>query len=202
MASSKIDRAVKRALRMALKEVADKLTDQIQDEYNSVIGKFYKHYTPKVYDRSGATYEASSYAQIGEGVLMPNEDSSVAGIEVDPYYIWHSAGGYNSYNQPTSYVFERTFVQGIHGMTPTEARNLMIKHQNGVFLNTEIVSVIKKGWFKDTEFIHVTPPKAPMSPSPKSLLDKKFKKEIRTDENIDPLFDSALSKYLNKYLPK
>lgn len=187
MPQSDFDKAVRKAVRAAIKDVAKQLTEEIHEKYQSIITKFYEHYPkPVLYDRTYSTYRATDYDLAGESLAGPAAEkvvSSIGGINVDAYYIWHHVGG-NPYRQPTSYVFERTFAKGIHGMTPKEAKNTFRKSKNV---------------FGDDILVKIKAPKSPMTPHPKTLLDKEFKK-IRKGEHIDPMVNEAITKYLNKYL--
>ena len=182
-----LDRAVRLATRAAIKEVAKQLTEELHEKYVNVITKFYEDYPkPVLYKRTYSTYKATDYDMQGESLAGPSAEKVpgyVGGINVDAYYIWHHVGG-SPYRQPASYVFERTFAKGIHGFTNKEAKSMVRSGKNV---------------FGDRISIKIKPPKAPMRPTPKRLMDKEFR-EIRKRDHIDPMVNAALTKYLNKYL--
>lgn len=182
-----LEKSVKKAIRAAIKDVAKEITEELHEKYRSIITEFYEHYpNPRVYNRTYSTYRATDYDIAGEslaGVPAERGNGYVGGINVDAYYIWHHVGG-TPYKQPVSYVFERTFAGGIHGMTPKEAKGRFRKGKNV---------------FGDTVSIKINPPKAPMRPSPRTLMNKEFRK-IRKRDHIDPMVNKSITKYLNEYL--
>ena len=102
----------KKRMRNALKKTADEVSYMIQEAYTSSIDAFYDSYDPRWYDRTGATYEASDYHDTN-GIISVGSggDSYEVGIRVDPSRMGAP------YKKNTAWVFDRTFNQGIHGIT-------------------------------------------------------------------------------------
>ena len=93
----------------ALEEMAEELTFQIEASYESVIQSFYEDYTPRVYERTYSTYEASDRYDDPFG-FTPTSDGYESGIHVGPENIPGQP-----YHATKEWVFPRTFEEGIHG---------------------------------------------------------------------------------------
>lgn len=94
---------------MAVADMAADLTFQIQSAYETVIQSFYDDYTPRWYQRTYSTYEASDHAD-DPFKYTPISGGAEAGILVDPSFITGKP-----YRADTAWVFDRTFGKGIHG---------------------------------------------------------------------------------------
>lgn len=149
-----ITKDVKRRAKIAARKTAKKVTADIQKMYKETVTEFYDHYDPSSYKRTFSTYEGSD--GYGKENFDPIEvgDDYLAGIEVSPSNIEG-----DPYEADKDYVFERTFVKGIHGFTPEEA-----EQYNSV-----------KG---------ITP----MSPPPEKVLEKKIKDYVAEDK-IKTIFE-------------
>lgn len=101
---------------LAVAELAAEITFQIQAAYETVVQSFYEDYTPRWYDRTYSTYEASDHAE-DPFKTTPIEGGFNAGINVDPSFITGKP-----YRADTAWVFDRTFGQGIHGYFRWEMR--------------------------------------------------------------------------------
>jgi len=103
----------------SVQELAEEMYRQIEGLYESAIDMFYADYDPLWYRRTYATYEASSGAGFdytGNVINMGNHWS--AGIQIDPSFI--SGEPYkraNGKGADKSWVFNRTFNKGIHGIS-------------------------------------------------------------------------------------
>lgn len=102
---------IKRQFNAAVKDMAGQMTYTIESAYQGAIQAFYDDYYPKWYQRTYSTFEASDRANDMFGY---NQMGNIfeSGIHVDPSFI---SG--NPYRADKGWVFERTFVQGIHGFT-------------------------------------------------------------------------------------
>lgn len=94
---------------MAIADMATLMTYQIESAYQSIIQSFYDDYTPRWYQRTYSTYEASDHAD-DPFKYTPFEGGAEAGISVDPSFITGKP-----YRADTAWVFDRTFGKGIHG---------------------------------------------------------------------------------------
>ena len=160
-------------MKSALKKTAEELTFQIQAAYESAIDKFYADYSPHTYGRTQSTYFGSSGAKYFKKNIYPVGDMSyMGGIVVDSFFIGQP------YKANATWVFNRTFEQGIHGYTPGEAKawSSRWKEKQGPHLSADNRLVFP-------------PTKRAMKPSPMVLLNKDFRK-IASHKNIDSLFNS------------
>ncbi len=124
MDASNIDEMVNQAVKEVKARVlgvADKigydLVEAIQIKYDHCVDAFYKSFTPAYYDRTYNTYSASD-GEHGVSSLFDVQDSGdtiyiTAGITLDSNRLqpW--------YDDPTDYVFSRTWERGIHGTIET-----------------------------------------------------------------------------------
>ena len=153
-----ITKDVEKRMKVAARKAAKKVTADIQKMYKETVTEFYNHYNPSFYDRTFSTYEGSD--GYGKESFDPTEvgDDYLAGIEVSPSNIEGEP-----YEADKDYVFERTFVKGIHGFTPEEAESY--NHVKGI---------------------------APMSPPPEKVLEKKVKDYVAEDK-IKTIFDQMFN---------
>lgn len=162
-----------KAIRQAVNNTASELSFEIETAYEHAIDRFYNDYPDEdlvSYDRTYSTYEASnryndkSYGYAIKRNTKTNELFYFAGIEVNSNFIKGEP-----YDYPTDYVFERTYNEGIHGLTPEEVQSF----RPG------------SSWSKD-----------PMKPSPRELMREDFAK-IANDKHIDKILRIELGKSLN-----
>lgn len=167
-------------VKKSLQEIATEVQWEIEHTYESVIDKFYAHYNPRFYDRTYATYLASSgYNNYTPKVKI--EDTRFrtlayceCGIEVNYKNILENAGYSNPYPnaEHPEEILERTF-RGIHGFSPWEQNRYGLKGNY---------------------------PKR-MNPSPNRLMNKAFKK-LTTQYHLAGITDKIIMKNLNKELGK
>lgn len=226
-----LEKNIKQAAKQAAKETAEELTYQVQVAYRNAIDLFYEdkvffdHYenpenrgtpvfynTPRRYKRTFSTYEASSGFEltdsIGSGRDISNyvniyhkgdEMGYFGGITVSE----HNIKG-NPYKISKSYVFERTFKYGIHGVCRADQR-LFNKRRSS---NKEQFWYLRKQVKRSNEvhyysygdnniqqrmkrFPNIT------SPSPYEVMNKSFKK-ITTKKNISSVFGGIMDYYMSK----
>lgn len=128
MAKDKALKEWEKAFNGVLQEVAMEMQVRIETMYEIAIMDFYEQYEPISYIRTGATYYGSNkYSPSGPmgksffSNLAKRRNEYFAGIKVSSDYITSNWGG-NPYRADTDWVFERTFVKGIHGNTSSERR--------------------------------------------------------------------------------
>ena len=173
--SAEIDKAVRQGIINGLNHVAY----QLGEAYGKAIDRFYHNYTPHYYDRTYSTYMASDLSDMwgwntgGTGFIGESQYfKNVRQLSKNRYYVALNVDyrniGPNPYNEPLDYVFERTYVEGIHGMTPEEAA--------------------RKGlhWHKKPE-----------REAPIHFMEKDYYK-IANNENLDRVFGEAISRELSR----
>lgn len=116
----------KKAYRNALEKTAQRIGREIEKAYEAQITRFYNDYTPIAYERTGATWWASSGMQDYESWSQYLGDLQYqAGITVDPMNIQAKMG--HPYRANTQWVFNRTWHYGIHGINKRYKRFKIIK---------------------------------------------------------------------------
>ncbi len=97
--------------------IARDITEEIQVHYESFIDRWYSAYTPEYYNRTYDTFYGSNAADGVDGVYSVSSSGDgfniIAGIVVSPL------GLHGYYKDPVDYVFERSWVHGIHGTIGT-----------------------------------------------------------------------------------
>ena len=124
--------------RKATEQIAEEVATRIEIAYERCIEEFYNDYpNPMYYDRTFSTYYASPafgdfrYGDEAHGfgvmwkkknnqIIKKNKKGYLAGIVVDPKNIPGNPYDGRKPKAFTSWVFTRTFEQGIHGLTPEE----------------------------------------------------------------------------------
>ena len=110
----------------AIKDTAIDLNYKLAEAYNLSIDAFYADYEPRYYDRTASLYKGSNLTNHGlisgfnkKNIQNPIEhkNSYIAEIQISPKFI---PG--NPYRADKDWVFERSFVDGIHGQSDTERR--------------------------------------------------------------------------------
>ena len=127
MANNKIDiNDFKKAYRNALEKTAQRIGREIEKAYETQIQRFYNDYSPIVYERTGATWWASSGMQNYDSwsTYLGNLEYQ-AGITVDPVNIQNKMG--HPYRANTNWVFNRTWHYGIHGINRNSKRHKIVK---------------------------------------------------------------------------
>lgn len=97
----------------AVEDMAHEVLWEIEHIYESAIDRFYADYNPLYYNRTGATFVASSgyYNLFSPQNIMGGNGNWTAGITVNSQFI--PSG---TYRADTDWVFSRTFNKGIHGI--------------------------------------------------------------------------------------
>lgn len=126
--SGKFDSVVKHASNMMLRQCAEAFTKQMDQDYQNIITAFYNDYDPWFYQRTEATrYGSSAYGKnCGSALSKPfgsgTDGGYEGGITVSASNVSSGWGG-NPYRADTAWVFNRTFVKGIHGLTTYDIKN-------------------------------------------------------------------------------
>lgn len=160
--STKFEKWVEKVTADIAKEVKEEIATRIEIQYESVIQAFYDDYEPHSYERTFNTFYASSgyrnlYSEKNIHQVANDGDSQI--FEIGIHVSSDNIDG-NPYRQNKDLIFERTFEQGIHGIT--EGDNISSDINVKVFPN-------------------------PMKPSPKTLMDEwfdEFRKDKKTMDNI------------------
>lgn len=154
----------------AIEEMAEEVAYEIEKSYESVIDMFYSDYTPRIYQRTYSTYLGSNaYNDIFNNGVIQYGNSYFAGINVSSSNI---PG--NPYEAYKGWVFDRTFYKGIHGINRNDLMQMNKKRS------------------KDNHITIRNMPKN-MSPAPKKLMDKEFKK-LTKKQNLDKMFEEAMKR--------
>ena len=112
--------------KQAIKDTAIELNYQLAKSYNLSIEAFYDDYDPKYYERTGSLFDGSNLTKSGlisgynkHNIENPfkNKNGYCAEIKVNGNYIHN-----NPYRADTDWVFERSFIKGIHGQDDRERR--------------------------------------------------------------------------------
>ena len=121
MNAKEIESDMKEKVKLCLSDAAYEISFEIEKAYESAIDAFYASYTPRLYDRSYSTYEGSDSHSNYKKHIPETKDmkeigniiEATAGIKVSSEYV-------NApYKDPIDYVFERTYLRGIHGTIGT-----------------------------------------------------------------------------------
>lgn len=109
----KFNKEAQRIIDNSIKEILY----QTEKKYEEVIQDFYDDYSPHIYNRTEATFEASSgyHNLYSSKNIEPIKGGYKVGINVSSDNIPE-----NPYEADKDWVFERTFGKGIHGYTRAE----------------------------------------------------------------------------------
>lgn len=183
---------LEKLLQEAVEKTAEDILTEIETAYENVIQEFYNDYTPKNggpiwYKRTGASFYGSNAYDtlINPSTLYLQGDTYITGIDVHSQFVENNPYGVNPYradvNSP-SWVFDRTFNEGIHGFTAAEvdiwsSKKHINRHK-------------KKSRFRKPKNI----PHQMRTP-PKQLMDEKFK-DISSQKHLDEIFNKNVTKLL------
>jgi len=206
---------------MAVADMAAQMTYQIESAYKSIIQSFYEDYTPRWYQRTFSTYEASDHED-DPFKYTPISGGAEAGIHVDPSFITGKP-----YRADTAWVFDRTFGKGIHGYfkwemkqwAPQTWKNMnrkyvmssarkerlanflakSIKHSPRKFRRGQITAMVYST--KDVNTAQLSSMKAITTrgyeSTPKKGMDAAFKK-LTNKKTMDEMFSSIMGAYFSK----
>ena len=165
--SKRIKKSIQEKVNVALTETLYEIGETIQDMYKDVIREFYRDYTPLWYGRTYSTFVGSSaYKDYSSLVNEIHPGIYEVGIDVSAKYItgnpYKKANKFikskNGYVASTEWIFDRTFYEGIHGVSKHDSSNRLtinIPHE--------------------------------MKPSPYELMNERFSKKINQNY-IDDVF--------------
>lgn len=109
----KICNDIRKKVELALKDAAYEIAFEIESAYEISVDGFYNSYTPKSYIRNYYTYTGSdSYNNISKNIKESQSGDLTIyemGIKVSGDYVQ------GEYKDPTPYVFNRSYFEGIHG---------------------------------------------------------------------------------------
>lgn len=193
--SKAVMKDVKKRYNNLIKRFAEEVSFQIESAYESVISQFYADYGPNngdpwYYKRTFSTYQASNGADNPYSPINVQHfgDSYFAGIGISASNI---PG--NPYKIYKGWVFDRTFYQGIHGIT----RKDIIKRNEAIRQKYKRQRALKKMLGKKFKNLQVdismkgltrNIPRN-MTPPPKKLMDKEFIR-ITKKKNMDKMFNN------------
>ena len=110
MANKEITKKAEKITDKILSEMTYNILFEIESAYERIIDKFYSDYAPKYYNRTFSIYNASNvFDDYSKGITKTKNGYQI-GIHVSSDNI---SG--NPYSESKETVFNRTFVQGIHG---------------------------------------------------------------------------------------
>lgn len=198
----------KEKMQIARKEIMELISAdisfEIQAAFMEVIDSFYASYTPVAYQRTEATYMASSNYDDSTKFTWEGRHT-VSGIQVDAANIEPRYGGQPYYNHwgknkgrpmNTEWVFERTFSEGIHGVNKADYRRFqkseysrnkqnsyrLLKkayEKNGKKLSRYrrpkfFMEKYFKSYLIDNHWATVKSPMSPLQPSPKKRMKDRY----------------------------
>ena len=174
---------IKTCIRVTKREIAKQIANDLRQEYSNAIWKFYKHYKPRMYQRSFETLFANNlYRARGDyrKITKWQDDGFIIKFSVGSEFIQEP------YEDDNEYVFNRTFEQGIHGWIPVSS----------TFRKTIASSVNSDSmdWR-----LRVKQPRKPLNPPPKDTMDKWFER-YKTERNLNKICKPILQKNIEKYL--
>ena len=190
----------------AVKEMAYEALYEIENMYETAIEKFYDDYTPIYYNRTGYTmYASSGYPQFNN-LFDPHNISEQgsnmwnARITIDSSYI---PG--NPYRADKHWVYKRTFLRGIHGISQSQyfgkKKDKVYSRGTGKDRYRSLVKT-KRGYIIKRNGINsfynegfVSSVMNNMSPTPSGVMNRQFK-EFRKKRNMKAMFNRIfLSKF-------
>ena len=196
----------------SVEEMAQEVLIKIEYMYETAIDLFYADYNPLYYNRTYSTYEGSSGAKdlFSPQNIYGSDNNWTAGIIVDPSFINNKP-----YRADTDWVFERTFVKGIHGINTGKAWGkktsktfvrvkgkekyrtysvMLTPHEgkNGWSANKQ--TTINKFYDESAEVMYRT--MSNMIPTPKALVSKGFK-ALTKKKNMKKMFNEILNSKLH-----
>lgn len=199
---------LEKIFRESAEEMAEQVLRDIQYKYETVIDQFYNHYMPLYYDRTLATLEGSSgaYDLFSPSNYQFNNDGYTVGITVDPSNI----KTVNPYRADTSWVFNRTFVKGIHGINTRKgwgaAQTLSYRRLRGKYYTTYKVKLVPgtkyalKQEFTTRHYVGNMrmdmSQMTNMTPAPRSIMNKWWREEYNKRKNLDSIFSNILDSKL------
>lgn len=174
----------KKAYRNALEKTAQRIGREIEKAYEAQITRFYNDYTPIAYERTGATWWASSGMQDYDSWSQYLGDLQYqAGITVDPVNIQARRG--HPYRANTTWVFNRTWHYGIHGINRRNVRYKIKTKGRGKKKRTYEVKWSYRRFPTNTR------------PSPEVEFTKAFNK-IKQHRHLDEVFSNYWVEEMNK----
>lgn len=170
----------KKSYRNALEKTAQRIGREIEKAYEAQIQRFYNDYNPIVYERTGATWWASSGMQnYNSWSTYLGDLQYQAGIVIDPMNIQIKRG--HPYKANTEWVFNRTWHYGIHGIN----------------VNTRRYKIIKKGKREYEVSWNYRQFPTNTRPAPETEFIKAFNK-IKQHKNLDKIFSNYWAEEMSK----
>lgn len=123
---TKLQKEIEKNFKKALKDTTVQMNEAIEYMYENAITLFYESFEPNYYVRTYSTYYGSDlYDNIaGKYDVVPQGNTYTAGITVSPKNIPGQPYYKNGQSRPDkAWVFERTYIKGIHGITTAERRS-------------------------------------------------------------------------------
>lgn len=174
----------KKAYRNALERTAQKIGREIEKAYEAQIYRFYTDYSPISYERTGATWWASSgFRDFESWSQYLGNLQYQAGITVDGMNIQNAVG--HPYRANTLWVFNRTWHLGIHGINRNTIRYKTVTRGRGKNKKTYEVKWSYRQFPTNTR------------PSPEVEFVKAFNK-IKQHKHLDEVFSNYWSQELSK----
>ena len=183
-----VDQKINRAIKKILNACAEQMANDCKTQYYKVISEFYADYKPHLYDRTLSTRWAHNmYNKTYKDITTMIDDTTVQ-IVFSPGSEYIKG---KPYRADTDWVFERTYIEGIHGWTPDEVNTIPNNFLGGYNYDSQKHDRyfdIMMGWKNVPE---------PMSPSPKERMDAWYK-EYRKPTNLRQVLQPIAKKILNE----
>ncbi len=174
----------KKTYRNALEKTAQRIGREIEKAYEAQIQRFYNDYSPIEYERTGATWWASSGMQDYKSWSQYLGDLQYqAGITVDAANIQAKRG--HPYRASTPWVFNRTWHYGIHGINKNTKRYKIVTRGRGKNKKEYVVSWDYRRFPTNTR------------PAPETEFIKTFNK-IKQHKHLDEVFSGYWSQEMVK----
>lgn len=183
-----VNKKIDLAITAILKAAAEKMATDCDKEYRKVMSEFYAHYSPHTYVRSRETRFANSMRNGDWKSITTMLDKNTVQIN---YQIGSEFIDGSPYRADTSWVFNRTFGEGIHGWTPDEVLQYVGGHNYGYYG--------KNGQFYINRMLGWTDVPEPFSPSPMERMNewaKQYRRPTNLRQILQPISREIFSKYL------
>ena len=179
-----IDKKIDRAITKILNACAEKMANDCREQYEKIIDNFYADYRPHSYNRTLETKYAHNLYRNNYKSITTFIDSNTVQIIFSPGSEYIEG---NPYRANKDWVYERTYIEGIHGWTPEEVLEYSSGANYGYYG--------KHGDFFINKMLNYMP--EPMSPSPKECIDEWYKK-YKTPTNLRRILQPIAKKILNE----
>lgn len=182
-----LDKKLDKAISKILDRCAEKMAYDCDEQFRKVMSDFYASYAPRTYKRTRETRFATNFRSKDYRKLITNKTKKSIEIlySIDSSYIQGSP-----YRADTSWVFQRTFGEGIHGWTPEEVADYTSGSNYGYYGSDGQFHVNRMMYWHDVS--------EPFSPSPLERMEA-FKKQYKSSYNLRGILQPIAKQVLSEY---